>query len=157
MSYIKTQKASKGYFVPKNKDKYKGEYPIRVMSEWERSFMQWCDMNPSVTYWSSEPVGIPYINPTKINSKGTGEARYYPDFLLKCKNKQGEEKVWLIEVKPAKETRQPQKSKKKAKKTVLYEQKTWEENKAKWIAAKKFCDKKGWIFKLITEKELFGK
>lgn len=156
MSYIKTQKASKGYFTPKNPEKYAGEYPIRIMSSWERSFMQWCDMNSNVTYWSSEPLGIPYINPTKINSKRTGESRYYPDFLLKCKSKSGEEKVWLVEVKPYKDIISKT-SKNKSKKTVLYEQKTQLINKAKFKAAKKYCDGKGWIFKLITEKELFGK
>jgi hypothetical protein len=77
--------------------------------------------------------------------------------LIKCKTKSDDIKVYLIEVKPYKECKPPVNSGKKTKKTLLYEQKTWEENKAKWQAANKYCKLKGWVFKIITEKELFGK
>ena len=85
------------------------------------------------------------------------DARYYPDFLLKCVNKSGKEQIWLVEVKPYKETTPPRKSKNKSNKTILHEGKTWEINKSKWKAAQRYCKHKGWKFKLITEKELFGK
>jgi len=52
------------------------------------------------------------------------ERRYYPDFLLKVNNKKNDVIVWLVEVKPYKECKPPINSKKKSKKTLLYEQKT---------------------------------
>jgi hypothetical protein len=44
--------------------------------------------------------------------------------LAKVKTKENKEKVFLIEIKPHKETRQPQKTKGKSNKTLLYEQRT---------------------------------
>ena len=151
MNYIKTQK-SKDYYTPKNKDKYKGEYPIRVMSKWEYKFCSWCDHNPNIIYWASEPIAIPYHHPLEQR-----DARYYPDFLIKVNNKKGETDVWLIEVKPHKESIPPSKHGNKKKSTMLYEQKTWKINSAKWKAAQRYCKLKGWKFKVVTEKELFGK
>ena len=37
---------------------------------------------------------------------------------------------------------------------MLYEQKAWVVNQAKWEAAKKWADKKGYEFLILTEKEL---
>ena len=37
---------------------------------------------------------------------------------------------------------------------MLYEQKTYVKNKAKWEAAEKWAKKKGIEFKILTEKEL---
>ena len=37
---------------------------------------------------------------------------------------------------------------------MLYEQKTWVVNQAKWEAAEKWAKKKGIEFKILTEKEL---
>jgi len=31
---------------------------------------------------------------------------------------------------------------------------TWGVNQAKWKAAKEYCEKKGWEFRILTEKEL---
>ena len=78
---------------------------------------------------------------------------YYPDFLIQT-NK-GE--IFLIEVKPYKETIQPTRSSRKSNKTMVTETKTWRTNQAKWRAAKSYCMRKGWKFKIITEKELFRK
>ena len=61
----------------------------------------------------------------------------------------------MIEIKPYKETIEPIVNKRKAKKTILYEKKTWETNKRKWSAAKAYCDRKGWKFKIVTEKDIF--
>jgi len=31
---------------------------------------------------------------------------------------------------------------------------TWQINNAKWTSAQRFCEKYGWKFKIVTEKEL---
>ena len=36
----------------------------------------------------------------------------------------------------------------------MYEQLTYVKNQAKWEAATKFCNKKGWEFKILTEKDI---
>ena len=68
--------AYSGKFIPKNRNKYKGN-PKKIVyrSLWERSFMKYCDSNPSILEWSSEEIIIPYyyssillvINVTFIN------------------------------------------------------------------------------------------
>lgn len=150
MSYIKTQKASKGYYIPTNKEKYKGEYPIWCRSSWEYQFCQWADRNDNIIAWASEPLFIPYQHPLELR-----DARYFPDYLLRCITKSGKEQTYLVEVKPLKECKEPQKTRGKSSKTYLYEKKTWEINKAKWRATQKYCKLKGWTFKIVTEKELF--
>lgn len=138
-------------YYPKNKEKVfpKGKEFFITRSSWEKKFCYWCDVNPSVILWSSEPIGIPYYNPIKIR-----EANYYPDFLIKVLDKTKKtEKVWLVEVKPYKECMPPKIGKKKQK-TIIHENVTWQQNQAKWKAAMDYCKRKGWSFKLITEKEL---
>lgn len=149
MNYIKN-KQGKLYYTPKNKDKYKGEYPIWCRSNWEYKFCQWCDINDGVISWASEPIPIPYQHPIEIR-----DARYYPDYLIKCVTKSGKTQTFLVEVKPLKDLKYNS-TKNKSKKTILYEQKTYLINKAKIKAAQKYCKLKGWTFKIITEKELFG-
>lgn len=152
-NYMKNIKSSRTTeFQPHNPEKYKGNYPIIMRSKWESKFSRWCDMNEFVLSWSSEPVAIPYFD--KVLNKNR---RYFPDFLIKVIDKKQQTKIYLIEVKPKKDCKLPRNSKKKSKNTKLYEQKTYFNNKDKFQAAIKYCFKKGWIFKIITEKELFNK
>ena len=58
-----------------------------------------------------------------------------------------------IKVKPLKQTMLPKQ--RKNKNAFLKEMKTFAINNSKWEAAKKLCDENGWIFKLLTEKEIF--
>ena len=139
-------------FVPINKEKYIGnDYPI-MRSEWERKIAQWLDTNQEVVSWSSERLAIEYFDPVRMSKR-----RYYPDFLAKMVSKNGKEVIYLIEVKPSKETQQPQKSSKKTRKTLLKEQAVWMTNMAKFKAAEMYCRKMGWIFKVLTEKQMFNK
>lgn len=139
-------------YNPKNPDKYKGKYPILCRSSWEVSFARWCDHSSKIISWSSESVEIRYQDPIQpIDNKGRPKIRrYYPDFLILTEK--GE--YFLIEIKPYKETKIPKDSKRKSNKTLLYEQKTYRINNAKWKAAENFCKRKGWKFKIMTEKEL---
>ena len=74
----------KGRYRPSNPRKYKGD-PTNVIyrSSWELKFMKWCDLNESVMEWQSEEFAIPYKHP--IDGRFH---RYFPDFLVRIKNKQ---------------------------------------------------------------------
>lgn len=140
----------KGYFKPRHPEKYVGDLnDIVYRSSWEKSFMQFLDNNSNVEQWGSEIIAIPYRKPT------TGRIhKYYPDFWVKYKNKDGAVIQEVIEVKPAKQACQPT-TVGKNKKTQLYEAVTWSINKAKWKYAKLFCDKYNMKFRVLTEKQLF--
>ena len=147
MSFIKSRKKKNiREYIPKNPQKYKGRYPIITRSTWEYKFCQWIDVNPNITEWSSEGIAIRYYDPIQMKKR-----RYYPDFLIK--NLEGQR--FLIEIKPYKETKPPSKRGRKSEKTKLWQEATYLTNKAKFEAAKLYCNKMNWIFKLITERDLF--
>jgi hypothetical protein len=141
--------AYKGKYRIKNSSKYKGD-PTKIVyrSSWEYKFMKYCDFHKRIVEWSSEEIIIPYYSPVDGRKH-----RYFPDFWCKIKQANGELKEFLIEVKPLKETKPPLK---KARVTPRYlrEVETWGVNSAKWKAAGVVCERKGWEFKLLTEKEL---
>jgi hypothetical protein len=139
----------KGKFRPKHPKKYRGD-PTKIIyrSLWERNCMRYFDDNPNVLKWSSEEVIVPYKSPLDGRYH-----RYFPDFLIRIKNKQGQLETIMIEVKPYKETKEP-KPQKRLTKNYLYEVKTWSINKSKWEAAIEFCKDRRWKFMIITEKEL---
>jgi hypothetical protein len=139
-------------YQPKFPEKFVGKTLPVCRSEWEYKFMNWCDMNPSIVKWASEPVAIQYYDPVKRK-----ERRYFPDFLLRIKDKDGKETNHLVEIKPYKETIPPVKSKGKSDKTIIHEATTYITNTAKWKAAITHCRKHGLEFKILTEKDLFVK
>ncbi len=139
-------------YSPINIKKYKGQIPIIIRSSWERMFCQWADMNPNIIEWSSESITIQYFDPVQKKLR-----RYYPDFLIKTKNKNGKVEKWLIEVKPYHETVPPKITKKKSQKTIMKQEATYITNKAKWSAANNYCNKMNWKFKILTEKQLFNR
>jgi len=59
----------------------------------------------------------------------------------------------VIEVKPKKQTVEPQK-RSRVTKSFIYECKTYAVNQAKWKAAREFCADRLIEFKIITEEEL---
>jgi predicted patatin/cPLA2 family phospholipase len=139
----------KGYFKPKNPNKYRGDYTsIIYRSRWEFVFMQYLDSHSAVQQWSSEEIIIPYRSP--IDGK---VHRYFPDFWIKKTNREGKTDIVIVEIKPFKETKQPI-TQKKITKRYLYEVKTWGINSSKWKAAEIYCQERGWQFMIITEKEL---
>jgi hypothetical protein len=139
----------KGKFNPENPSKYAGDVSnIIYRSLWERKFMVFCDTNPSVIRWASEEISIPYISPVDNDYH-----RYYPDFIIKVRDKNNNIKTYLIEVKPEKQCKEPKKGK-KSNKTYLTEMKQWDINNKKWEAAKKFAAQQNWEFKILTEKTL---
>lgn len=139
----------KGFYTPINKGKYKGKVLPIYRSNWEYKYMRYLDMEESVIEWVSEPLPIYYFNP--IKQKPT---RYYPDFLVKYKNRDGSEYIELVEIKPYKQTIPPVNSGKKQKRTLMIESYNWAINIAKWEAAIKYCKERKIIFKILTEREL---
>lgn len=137
-------------FVPKNPEKYKGKLPCIMRSDWELQFARWLDATPAILEWSSESLAIQYFNPVK-----QGMSRYYPDFIMKVKTKDDEIRIYIIEVKPFKETVPPTGKGKKSNKTKLNEETTYMKNLAKWQAAKAYCERHGYIFRILTERSMF--
>lgn len=146
---------TKSKFIPKNPQKYVGDVNnIIARSGLERRFMKYFDENPAILQYASEEFSIPYFY--KIDGRFH---RYFPDFIIKVKDRNGNINTLVIEVKCSAETREPVKGK-KASKTFLTEVLTWEKNQAKWEAAEKFCEERGMGFRVLTEKHIkynFGK
>ena len=141
--------AYSGKYRPSNPRKYKGD-PTNVIyrSLWERKFMQWCDLNSNILEWGSEEFFIPYRSPVDKRVH-----RYFPDFYVKCRTAHGTTAKYVIEVKPLKQTSPPEKKKRVTQK-YLTEVTRYAINEAKWKAAKKYCNQRNMVFKILTEKEL---
>lgn len=138
--------AHKGFFKPRNPHKYNGD-PTQIFfrSSWEIKMMRRLDEDDNVLSWSSERIIIPY------RDRATGRLRrYYPDFWFK----RYDQKMFIVEVKPLKETVAPVKTPGKSEKRFITEAKTFATNQSKWEAARRFCDQRGWEFLVITEREL---
>lgn len=139
----------KGKFKPLNPEKYIGD-PTQIIyrSSWERKFMAWCDRSNSVLKWQSEETVIPYRCPTDNRIH-----RYFVDFRIQIRDKQGVLKTYLVEVKPDSQTRPPVYPGKKTQK-YLTEALTFMKNRAKWDAAEQFAKDRGWSFIILTEHHL---
>ena len=139
----------KGKYYPSFPRKYKGD-PTNIIyrSLWERKFMVYCDKNQNILEWASEEIAIPYRSP--IDNR---VHRYFPDFYMKVKETSGKIKNYVIEVKPAKQTKPPVKPKRQTK-GYIREAYEYAKNQAKWKMAKEFCADRQWVFKVVTEKEL---
>ena len=136
-------------FVPVFPEKYSGDPTMIIMiSSWETMFANWCDKNPSIIRWSSEETVIPYMCPTDNKLH-----RYFIDFKIRIQQRDGSVKVFLIEIKPAKQTLPPNFPGRRTQK-YLAESYTFIKNQAKWKAASEYAKDRGWEFKIITENEL---
>jgi len=141
--------AYSGTFKPSNPQKYVGDYKnIIYRSSWEARLMSWLDKNPNIVSWASEEVVVPYISP--VDGKWH---RYFPDFVVKVRDRNGTLKTMMLEVKPKKQTQEPI-IQRRVTKRYITEVATWGVNQAKWKAATEFCLDRGWEFKLITEDHL---
>jgi len=137
----------KGWFSPRNQNKYKGDAKnIVYRSSWELRVMKYLDEQPNVIWWASEELPIPYKSPVdqKIH-------RYFPDFIARIRQVDKEITV-VMEIKPFHQTQLPKQKRKTQK--FLQEVATYAINQEKWRAADLFCKEHGWRFMLITEKEL---
>jgi hypothetical protein len=138
----------KGWFKPRNPQKYKGDpNGIVYRSSWELRVMKYLDDNPAVIWWASEELPIKYVSP--IDQK---VHRYFPDFIVRTKRRDGQETTMVLEVKPYRQTLMPVQKRKTQR--FINEMATYAINQEKWKAADLFCKEHGWQFKLITEKDL---
>jgi len=148
--------AYSGRFRPKNPNKYKGD-PSKIIyrSMWEFKFFRYVDEHTDVIWWASEEYVIQYMSP--IDGK---MHRYFPDVVLRKKTPSGDTETIMIEIKPKSQTKPPDITKKNAtpsgriSKRYINEVKTYGTNDAKWKAARKFCEERGWKFAIFTETEL---
>ena len=139
----------KGFYKPINPKKYVGDVnDIVYRSNLERRFMKFFDMNPNVIEWASEIFHVEYVSPVDNRVH-----RYFPDFVIKVRDKAGKVTVYVIEIKPEKFTMPPV-TKNRSKKSVLNETVNYVINEAKWNAVKKWCEKNKCKFLIMTEKDL---
>lgn len=138
-------RGQKSTFIPKNPDKYIGDYPIICRSSWENTMCLYFDTHPNVLFWASESLKIPYVNPftKKI-------ANYYPDFLIIIKDKNGKQHRQILEIKPKSQT-VLESAKSNSDKAALAL------NMFKWSAATQFAKNNGMTFRVLTEADIFGK
>jgi hypothetical protein len=143
------RKWRQGIFIPTNSEKFIGSKAI-YRSGLELKFFRFCDTNPNVLKWGSENVVVPYKSPLDNRVH-----KYYVDNFVSIKE-DTTVKNYLVEIKPSKQTKPPQ-TKYRKKQHLLYEQKMYITNQAKWKAAREYCKKCGFTFIIITEKELYRK
>lgn len=146
MKLNKNPKYKQGFYKPVNPDKFLGSTAI-YRSGLELGFFKFCDLNENVLKWGSENIVIPYVSPLdgKVH-------RYFVDNYVVIKEGINIKK-YLIEIKPFNQTRPPT-TKYRKKAHLIYEQKQYTTNLAKWEAARKYCSMKGLQFLILTEKEL---
>lgn len=142
------RKFHQGFYKIKNREKYAGN-PDQIIyrSSWEAKVFSWLDNHPDVILWGSEELIIPYWD--SIQNK---KRRYFPDLIVKMKQKTGTIAIYVIEIKPDYQTKQP--VKKRQTKRYIEETVTYVNNQAKWNAAKIYCEERGWKFIVLTEKSL---
>jgi hypothetical protein len=137
-----------GRYIPKNPEKYVGDLnKIVYRSSYELQMHQFLDNNTKVVEWSSEEIVIPYLYVLdhKIH-------RYFPDYYVAYINKSGEIIKEILEVKPLSQTKPPRKNSKHA----LYEQATYIKNVCKWKAAQRWCEERGYKFRILSERSIFS-
>jgi hypothetical protein len=136
-------KYNQGKYTVINESKYAGVGTPTYRSGWELTFMQFCDNNPNIISWASEPVSINYTHPL------TGQmSTYIPDFIVVYMDKNKKKHAELIEIKPANQS-DPMLAKTRG------QQAQTAINLAKWDAATKWAAKRGMRFRVINENDIY--
>lgn len=145
----KDKRFRQGIFKPIHREKFIGSSDPVYRSSYELKFFRWADNNTNILAWGSENIIIPYMSPLdgKIH-------RYFVDSFVIFRDNKGNKQKFLIEIKPSKQVAKPLHTKGKHRRTIIYEQRTWVTNQAKWKAAEEWSKKKGYKFLILTEKEL---
>jgi len=113
--------------------------------------MVYCDDSAAILEWGSEEVIIPYKSPLDNRVH-----RYFPDFYIKYKNREGKIIREIIEVKPKKYLSPPKEPKRKTKR-YLTEVSNYAVNQSKFKAAEEFCAERKLAFRILTEDHLVPK
>jgi len=147
MNRKRTQKYKQGIYTCTYPEKYRGTFPIYYRSSYELRVCRLLDNNPNIISWGSESVIVPYQNPL------TGRvSRYFIDFNVTMRDKEGTLKKFLIEIKPHAQTLPPVQTRNT--KSLLRRQGEYIKNQKKWEAARAFAAKHGSEFVVLTEKHL---
>ena len=145
----KDKRFRQGIFKPIHSEKFIGTGNPIYRSSYELKFFRWADTNTNILAWGSENIIIPYTSPLDGRVH-----RYFVDNFIVFKDKNNVKQKFLIEIKPSSQVIKPVNVKNKQRRTILYEQKTWIINQAKWKAAEEWSKRKGYKFLILTEKEL---
>ena len=137
-------KFSQSAYTVKNPEKYVGGKVPFCRSSWETTFCMFCDNNPAILQWASEPVKIPYRDP--LTGKQTV---YVPDFLIVYQDKNNIKHTEMVEIKPANQMMIEKVGKNP------YNQAQYVKNMAKWEAANIWCRNQGIKFRVINESDIF--
>jgi hypothetical protein len=105
--------------------------------------MKFFDSRSDVIRWGSEEIIIPYLSPADNRVH-----RYFPDFFIEYKDKDGNIIKEIVEVKPLHESEGKFAKSERSKDALLV-------NEAKWKAASLFCTAQGMKFRVLTEKSIF--
>lgn len=110
----------------------------------------YCDKNPAVIEWSSETIVVPYTSPIDGNVH-----RYFVDFWMRVKDREGKVKTYLVEIKPNVQCKPPKGVHgRRTRERVLEETKVYAINQAKWASAKEYARRRGWEFIVLDENAL---
>jgi len=151
------------YYVHlKHPEKYlREDKKLTARSGMEIDYFRTFDRNDSILKWSSENIAIPYQKPI-FNDVGKiirFELRnYFPDIYFIMKNKNGEIKEVLGEIKPESQVYEPKEPKRitqKSKKNYINKKCAWYVNKCKWKAACDFTEYARRVKKRNIEFNLF--
>ncbi len=110
--------------------------------------MIWADTCSQVVSWGSEEIAIPYYSVPDQRTR-----RYFPDFVMRLVNNQGQDKKYMVEIKPKAQTIPPKKPQRISKR-YLTEMATYSVNSSKWEAADIWCKQRGIEFIVLTEDHL---
>ena len=136
----KNSKYHQGMLNPKSMKKYFSsckDEPIIYRSGLEYQFIMFCENNPKIKRWASEPISIQYFSRISQSNKN-----YYPDYVIETY----EGNKIIVEIKPYAQTIKP------AMQDSAWLKEAWITNTDKWNAANEFAHKHNAKFIIITEK-----
>jgi hypothetical protein len=139
-----------GKYEVVNRDKYKGDPDkVKFRSSYEAHCYAWADRTESVLSWAVETIVVPYIDPVTNKKR-----RYIVDMWMEYKDRNGDVKIELIEIKPKNQCVAPKRGGKR-KDVFENEIATYMTNQAKWQYADQYARERGWGFRVITEDSIF--
>lgn len=111
--------------------------PIIYRSQLELQFIQFCENNPKIKQWASEPIAIEYFS--RLDNR---MANYYPDYVIETYDGNH----IIVEIKPYAQTIKP------SAQDSRWLKESWIKNTDKWNAANEFAHKHNAKFIIVTEK-----
>lgn len=136
----KNSRYKQGYIDPRSCKKLFNQLSrerIIYRSSYELKFITWLEQSNLVKGWGSECFCIPYLFVDGTTHK------YYPDYFVEMTD--GTKMV--VEIKPYNQTQKPVNEN-------CWAAKEYAKNICKWKATMEFCKKKGYQFKVLTEKTI---